>query len=731
MPNESHHYKAVLFVFTAICLAILTLAHGASAATPSPADDAPSSLSFDPGMPPLEGGALASPPPVASSPRPPLSSAPTSGPSITIWQGLTQYAGRLGDPQKWFNVVGNVAAPPPATITALVYSLNDGPWLPLNIGPNDRRLAMPGDFNVEVDYTDLLPGANEVALRATDSDGNTTYRDVTIVYEGGGLEWTPGTHVYDWSTATQVSDLAQMVDGPWLLDGDSVRPGVFDFDRLLAIGDLTWRDYTITVPVTIYGIDPSGYKAPSNGPGIGLLVRWAGHYDSGNGIVPLAGWRRLGALAWYRWSKKSGVYTEGLQLLGHGGKTLDTKARILSPHTTYLFKVDIQSAASAADPATYRFKVWPAANPEPAGWDIVKPGVKGEPSGGSFLLLAHHVDARFGAVTVDLKSTRPLPSLIVNRNGPGSVRLDPPGPTYRFGEDVTLTAEPAPGGTFTGWTGVLAGAPNPATVSLFESLTAGATFEGEAPADAPFYVSPAAKGQTADGIAFKPADILRYDPATGWSMWFQGADVAITKNLSAFEILESGDILMAFAAAQPVPGLGMIMPHDIVRFVPTQLGAATAGTFALELDGSDFDLSTSGEKIDALAATGDGRWALSTTGTAAVGLPGGGILKGQDEGALIIDPPTGEWAAWFDGTAVGGLKGEDLNGLWIDPDTGDLYISLVDAFNLGGLGSPNVRGNGQDIVRLRPTGDGYAATLWWDGSAAGFPTGIDALAIER
>jgi hypothetical protein len=60
-----------------------------------------------------------------------------------------------------------------------------------------------------------------------------------------------------------------------------------------------------------------------------------------------------------------------------------------------------------------------------------------------------------------------------------------------------------------------------------------------------------------------------------------------------------------------------------------------------------------------------------------------------------------------------------------------LYISLTNAFNLGGAGSPSVRGNGQDIVRLTSIGDTYEASLWWDGSAAGFPVNIDALALER
>lgn len=724
-PRYRHALAALLFML----LAGVALARGglsaAAKAPPDPAIQSPPHLPIDTQIPPLEGGAPAEPPPIAISPRPePQTGAPGGGPVITIWQGLVQRAGHNGDPQKWFNLLGNASVSPPATLSALAYRLNDGPWRPLNTGPNDRRLALPGDFNIELDYTDLAPGANTVAIEAVDSTGATELVIVDVRYEGGGLDWSPGTYDYEWSSAARIDELAQMVDGPWALDGDSVRPVVFDFDRLLALGDLTWRDYTVTVPITIYGIDPTGYNAPSNGPGIGVMVRWAGHYDAGNGVVPLAGWRRLGALAWYRWSRKAGVYTEGLQLVGHKGQVIGSKARLLAPGTTYFFKLDIQSPSATTGPATYRFKVWPAGGPEPAVWDIVKTGVSGEPTGGSLLLLAHHVDARFGAVRIDLKSVRPPPTLTLATTGSGSVILDPPGPTYRFGEDVVLTAVPAPGAVFAGWTGPLAGASNPASTSLFERILAGATFSGTSAAPAPFYVSPAAAGKTADGVAFAPADILRHDPATGWSLWFDGSDVGLTKNVVAFEILDNGDILLALAAAQSVSGLGVVAPHDVIRFVPAALGPNTAGTFHMELDGSTRGLSGSGEKIDALASTGDGRLAISTPGAAAVGLAGGSVLKAQDEDALAIDPADGDWQAWFDGTAIPGLKGEDVNGLWFDASSGDVYISLLDAFNLG-----DVRGNGRDIIRLRPAGGGYSAALWWDGSAARFPVNIDGLHI--
>lgn len=213
-------------------------------------------------------------------------------------------------------------------------------------------------------------------------------------------------------------------------------------------------------------------------------------------------------------------------------------------------------------------------------------------------------------------------------------------------------------------------------------------------------ISPARKGNIG-GLAFTPADILKYDPASGWSMYFDGRDVGVTRNLSAFEVLDNGDILMSFAANQKIDGVGTFAPQDIARFVPVTTGDNTAGSFQWQLDGSAYQLTTSGEKIDALAENPDGRIAVSTTGTASVSRPEGGLLKAQDEDALGFNFTLQRWSALFDGTAIPGLKGEDVNGMWIDPTTGDVYISILGEFNLGGI-----EGDGKDIVKLAADGAG-------------------------
>ena len=251
---------------------------------------------------------------------------------------------------------------------------------------------------------------------------------------------------------------------------------------------------------------------------------------------------------------------------------------------------------------------------------------------------------------------------------------------------------------------------------------AGAYERGGTVAAMGFYLSASGSGAVG-GVAFAPGDIIKFTPPSTWAMHFDASDVGITKNVTAVAIEANGDILLSLAAGQNVPGVGAVQPQDVLRFTPTSTGNNTAGSFAMALDGSANLLTTSGEKIDALART-DGRLAISTVGAAAVKRADNSVLKAQDEDALGFNLNSGQWSEFFNGTAIPGLAAEDVNGLWIDPATGDLYISIVGAFNLGG-----VKGDGKDIVKLSPSGapGGYTPSLFWDGSANGFPTSIDGL----
>lgn len=236
------------------------------------------------------------------------------------------------------------------------------------------------------------------------------------------------------------------------------------------------------------------------------------------------------------------------------------------------------------------------------------------------------------------------------------------------------------------------------------------------------YLSTATAG-TVGGVAFAPADIIRYDPASGaWSMIFDASDAGVTKNVVAFEMLDDNKLWLAFAANQAIAGVGTFTPQDIAVFTPTALGATTAGTFAWLFDGSAHSLTTLAEKIDGLARLGNGQIVLSTSGAADVVRLNGTHLKAQDEDALAYDPASGQWSLVFDGSTVPGLAVEDANGLWVDPASGDVYVNMLDAFNLGGI-----RGDGKDIARVRWQDGAARPSLLFDGSAYALPARIDAI----
>ena len=76
--------------------------------------------------------------------------------------------------------------------------------------------------------------------------------------------------------------------------------------------------------------------------------------------------------------------------------------------------------------------------------------------------------AKAEGVAIVLDDDAPVESfgLGVAVEGPGAVTLEPPGGAYPAGTVVTLTAEPAPGSAFLGWSGDLGGAANPATLTM-------------------------------------------------------------------------------------------------------------------------------------------------------------------------------------------------------------------------------------------------------------------------
>ncbi len=120
----------------------------------------------------------------------------------------------------------------------------------------------------------------------------------------------------------------------------------------------------------------------------------------------------------------------------------------------------------------------------------------------------------------------------------------------------------------------------------------------------PIYLSPTGR-VTVDGVRYEDEDILKYDPIGGWSLYIDGSAVGLAPtDVNGFYLEIGGTILMTLdKPSNKLPGLvgTMIDDSDIVRFTPTALGDLTDGTFELYLDGSDVDLATATEDLDAIA----------------------------------------------------------------------------------------------------------------------------------
>ncbi|NIO70361.1 MAG: hypothetical protein GTN71_15375, partial [Anaerolineae bacterium] len=314
---------------------------------------------------------------------------------INIWYGSHQVFGHIGIPQDWVNILGNVSDPD--GVVSLTYSLNGGPELPLSMGPDTRRLESEGDFNVDIAYAALNPGLNQVVITAIDELDNTAVETVTVEYVSGNV-W-PETYSIDWSSVADIPDVAQIVDGLWTLEADSIRPAILGYDREIAIGDVTWDDYEVTVPITIYDIDESGYDPPSSGPMVGILMRWTGHTDDPvSGWQPKSGYLPLGAIGMYHW--KNDALGDRLQITGNEDTVVaeDTSGRKLEYGVPYVFKMHVETITGPL--GLYSFKVWEEGQPEPSVWDLVAQEGLWDPQNGSLLLIAHHVDASFGDVTI-------------------------------------------------------------------------------------------------------------------------------------------------------------------------------------------------------------------------------------------------------------------------------------------------------------------------------------------
>lgn len=309
-----------------------------------------------------------------------------TGPAIQVWYGAHQVFGSHGQPQRWVNVLGNVSDS--NGVASLAYTLNGGASRALTVGPNHRRLQAPGDFNADIAWSALRSGDNTVVLRAVDGSGNVSTTQVTVSLVAGTVPTLPYT--ISWSTSTPLAQQAQVVDGLWAVDSTGLRVQRPGYDRLVDVGALSFKDYDITVPVTVHSFGPGANSYLSNEPLIGLGLRWQGH-TAKNSDQPAWYWYPTGALAWFRWYS-----TPAIEMRGNNDTPDVRVAASMTMGSQYVFKARVQTQSDGS--TAYSFKMWPAGGTEPSSWARTITVTSG-PANGSVILIAHQVDASFGSVT--------------------------------------------------------------------------------------------------------------------------------------------------------------------------------------------------------------------------------------------------------------------------------------------------------------------------------------------
>jgi hypothetical protein len=229
-------------------------------------------------------------------------------------------------------------------------------------------------------------------------------------------------------------------------------------------------------------------------------------------------------------------------------------------------------------------------------------------------------------------------------------------------------------------------------------------------------------------------DIVAYDTGSGiWSMYFDGSDVGVGSfTIDAMAVLPGGDLLISFTSAGTVAGIAAD-DSDILRFTPASLGPNTAGTWSMYFDGSDVELTSSSEDVDAVDVLPDGTLIISTTGSPGVT----GVSSPRDEDLLAFSPTSlgdltaGTWSHYFDGSDVGlaDSSSEDVDAVSISPE-GFISLSTTGNFSVAG-----VSGFDEDVFDFSPTTLGPTTagsySPFFIGIAEGVPSDADVGSVEE
>jgi hypothetical protein len=238
-------------------------------------------------------------------------------------------------------------------------------------------------------------------------------------------------------------------------------------------------------------------------------------------------------------------------------------------------------------------------------------------------------------------------------------------------------------------------------------------------AGSPLYFSLRANG-TVGGLNVANEDIVSFDGSSFQLLFDGSDVGLGSLRLDCFTRVDADTLLLSFDTDSTLPQLGAVDDSDVVRFEASSLGATTAGTFYPYFDGSDVGLTASSHDVDACELLPDGRLLISTTGSLKVSGISAAREDLLAFTGSFGDATTGTFSLYFDGSDVElTATGENVDAAAVD-SAGRMYLSTTDAFAVTGIAGADEDVFVFNPTSLGTTTAGtYDPSLYFDGSTYG------------
>ncbi|WP_290704292.1 Ig-like domain-containing protein [Amphritea sp.] len=212
---------------------------------------------------------------------------------------------------------------------------------------------------------------------------------------------------------------------------------------------------------------------------------------------------------------------------------------------------------------------------------------------------------------------------------------------------------------------------------------------GSAAGTDPLYYFSLFRGLNAGGVTAVPGlgnvenrDIVSYNPADGtWATVLDGSDFNLVRsngstmaNIDALHVFADGRMLLSFDTPTIVPGVGgtgVVDDSDLVIFDPS----LTSNSFSIAYTGTQLQLTSGAEDINALSLDVNGDLQVSTIGNVIID----GVTIATDEDVIRFSQATRTWEVMFDGSDLSTdftANAADIDAL-SHPDANQLLMSIL------------------------------------------------------